>query len=78
MEAYKTNDKAASVAGSAKDESDIAEVETAGETTAAATGAAEIGAATGQTNGESAARESAVGADTMVKVADATDSTVES
>lgn len=77
MEADRTNDENASVACSAKDESNIADVESAGETTAAATGAVEIGAATGETDGESAALDSAVGADTMVKVADATDSAVE-
>lgn len=49
------------------------DVETAGETTAAATGSAEIAAATGAGEDESNARP--VGADTMVKVAGESDET---
>lgn len=56
-------------------ERNVADVETAGETTAAATGSAEIGAATGETKDESSAPP--VGADTMVKVAGDSDSTEE-
>ncbi len=58
---------------SSRSERDIVDVESAGETTAAATGSAEIGAATGASDDES--NSPPVGADTMVKVAGESDST---
>jgi hypothetical protein len=62
-------------AGSNRSEENI--VESAGETTAAATGPAERGAMTGGTSDEGVTNARPVGADTMVKVADAVDPTQE-
>lgn len=59
---------------SVEDEAKLADLELAGETTAAATGSTEIAAATGETAGESSGHDRPVGADTMVKVAEDSDS----
>lgn len=65
-------DRISDDSGRAAERAEDEAVDMAGETTAAATGPAEIGAATSETDGASVAPP--VGADTMVKVADESDS----